>query len=758
MGTNTVNVESQSLRLDNSLKKSLIGQVLSVEMAGSSRTVFWLGHASSESDEKVSGQPARVIYQGGVEVGSYVQVIGSWHEHPKYGLQFRASSIRQRLPQTVGEIETYLVSSNAPFIDAELAQRLVATFGEKTLDIIESAPRALTAVQGIRAEDVNEISKFFRANSENVRRINELVELGVDAPTAIKLYKRYGNVALSRVKRNPYELLGGFPFFDFRLAETVASVVGFESALSRTSALIGCAIRRLESSQTGSIYELSDVIRSAQVFDSGAGDLIVARLGQPIPGVKVLFDQRHDPAVTYLTVPKYFKDAMFIVDGLAERQTIRSSIGEALKDPGLSTANEALSPLISPASFDKTLLVVQTVSIEVACDTSVELASAVSTYLDSLSGNLVSVTAVGAERIRSTTGQQSPTLHALLNDSDLNGQTTVSNWDWIIVYSADHLSATLFARLLKAVKTNCSIILIGDCGNAKTLHGRSILPDLAKFAEIHGGYVDLERELPPAPNSVVTLAKSFSGFGAQRPALLQNAESHPNTCLGQIQNQPLSAWWTNDDAHSLSVLPRLIKAAVARFTKDNVLVFSPSETGFLGFPALNDHLLNIFNPSGREGPCLSTAERLPPRIEGLALQPGDRLTLIKNVQSKIWRQGDFATITSINYERKCFSVKTSAGAEETLGYAALGRARLGWAVPPTRAPAKLPMYGIFVLDERPGIVTGETIYQALRNVQRGLMVVGPKSVWERVIEESRDIIHKAHPGILSIMFAQRDAE
>ncbi len=753
-----MNGKPQSLPFDSVSTETLNGHVVSIEMAESSITAFWLVYASSQTDEDKSERFVRVIYQGRVKVGSCVQVTGSWYVHPKYGRQFRASSILQRLPKTSSEIQTYLASSNAPCIDAELAQRLVAIFGDKTLDVIESNPGALTAVHGIQADDVEGISRYFRASSETGRRINKLVELGVDAPTAVKLYNRYGDDALGLVKRNPFELLGGFPFFDFILAETVASIVGFESALSRTSALIGCAMRRLETSQTGSVFELADVIRSAEVLDPQAEKLIVERLGQRIPGVTVLLDQRQTPAVTYLTVPKYFRDAVFIVEDLKKREATRASVGDALKVGGLSAANDALSPLVWPASFDKSLLVVQTVSIELACDTSIELASALSMYLDSLRGSLVSVTAVGAERIRSASGQQSPTLHALLNDKGLDGQMGVASWDWIVVNFADHLSATLFARLLKAVKKNCSIIMIGDCGNATTLRGRSVLPDLAKYAEDHGGFVDLEAGIPPTLSCMRTVAKSFSSIEERSPLLLRDVAAQPNAVLRQIQDQPLSAWWTSNNAHTSRVLLRLVEAAVARFTKENVIVFSPTETGLLGFPALNDQLLNVFNPSEREGSFLSVADRLPPRVEGLVLQPGDRLTLIKNVQSKIWRQGDCATITSINYERKSFGVRTSLGSEETLGYAALGRARLGWAVPPTRAPAKLPMYGIFVLDERPGIVTDEAIYQAVRNVQKGLVIVGPKKVWEGLIRQPDGFMQKSCPGILSIMLSSMDVE
>ena len=62
---------------------------------------------------------------------------GEWHNHPRFGRQFKVSSHRIVLPATVQGIQKYLGSGLVKGIGPVMASRIVKKFGEKTLEVME---------------------------------------------------------------------------------------------------------------------------------------------------------------------------------------------------------------------------------------------------------------------------------------------------------------------------------------------------------------------------------------------------------------------------------------------------------------------------------------------------------------------------------------------------------------------------------------------------------------------------------------------
>jgi exodeoxyribonuclease V alpha subunit len=81
--------------------------------------------------------------------GEHLRLQGKWTNHPKHGLQFQVEICEQILPATVAGIRRYLGSGLVRGIGPRLAERIVAHFGERTLQVIESQPELLLQVPDI---------------------------------------------------------------------------------------------------------------------------------------------------------------------------------------------------------------------------------------------------------------------------------------------------------------------------------------------------------------------------------------------------------------------------------------------------------------------------------------------------------------------------------------------------------------------------------------------------------------------------------
>jgi len=101
---------------------------------------------------KVSGFRELITVVGAapsVAAGEWLEAEGQWMVDREHGQQFKAMVIRTTYPNTVEGIEKYLGSGLVRGIGPQFAKRLVAAFGEKVFDIIETQPRLLLKVPGI---------------------------------------------------------------------------------------------------------------------------------------------------------------------------------------------------------------------------------------------------------------------------------------------------------------------------------------------------------------------------------------------------------------------------------------------------------------------------------------------------------------------------------------------------------------------------------------------------------------------------------
>src|SRR3954454_15895965 len=72
--------------------------------------------------------------------GEYIDAVGGWIIDREHGEQFRAEQLQCRPPATAEGIEKYLASGLVKGIGPVYARKIVQTFRERTLAIIDESP------------------------------------------------------------------------------------------------------------------------------------------------------------------------------------------------------------------------------------------------------------------------------------------------------------------------------------------------------------------------------------------------------------------------------------------------------------------------------------------------------------------------------------------------------------------------------------------------------------------------------------------
>ena len=159
-------------------------------------------------------------------VGESLRCFGEWIKHPQYGHQFKLERYETIRPATAAAIEKYLGSGMVKGIGPQMAKRIVAKFGDETLDVIENTPKKLTGVSGIGEKRVGMIQAAWEEQRE-IRAIMLFLQgHGVTPTFAVKIYRHYKERSIEVVEQNPYQLATDIWGIGFKSADKIAQNIG----------------------------------------------------------------------------------------------------------------------------------------------------------------------------------------------------------------------------------------------------------------------------------------------------------------------------------------------------------------------------------------------------------------------------------------------------------------------------------------------------------------------------------------------------
>jgi exodeoxyribonuclease V alpha subunit len=160
--------------------------------------------------------------------GEFVQAMGDWVQDPQFGRQFKAESLRATPQHTVEGIEKFLASGLVKGIGPHFAGKIVETFGERTLDIIDESPAFLQEVKGIGPRRLERIRQSWQQQKAVRGIIVFLQSHGIGTSRAVRIYKTYGDKALDLIRENPYRLATDVWGIGFQTADQLAARMGIE--------------------------------------------------------------------------------------------------------------------------------------------------------------------------------------------------------------------------------------------------------------------------------------------------------------------------------------------------------------------------------------------------------------------------------------------------------------------------------------------------------------------------------------------------
>ena len=658
----------------------------------------------------------------GIPEGTPIRLRGAWVDDRKFGRQLKVAGYQVRSPETLVGIEKFLGGGIIPGIGPELARRMVAKFGPRTLEIVEKEPDRLTEVDGIGASRASKISAAF-AEHRHVQDVMVFLRgHGVTAAFAGRIVRKYGKDAVRVVKENPYRLTEVWGI-GFRTADSIAEKLGWARD----------APARL---QAGLVFVLGDQVEDGHthvpenvLFDRGAEILGVAR-EKLLPALEtlerggsvtreVLGDRGRTASLAAVTQLEIEAAEAFAALCRTPARVVALDVDQAVAEVEIA-ANLQLAPqqkqAVIAAAVDKCVVVTggPGVGKTTIVRAIVELASRMRRRF-----SLAAPTGRAAKRLAESTGREAITLHRLLEYNPQTGafqrdEDAPLDADLVVVDECSMVDLALFRALVVALPPRTQLVLVGDVDQLPSVGAGAVLADvIASGAATVVRLTEIFRQA--AQSKIVTSAHLINqGEVPDLDAAASSSGAATSDFYFVSREEAVAARET--------VVEMVAERIPARFGFDRmtgVQVLAPMHRGELGTTALNVALQARLNPAGEDKPELSRGER--------AFRLGDKVMQLKNDYDRNVYNGDIGIVERVDPDAAKLWVALGDGRTAEYERADLDQLVLAYAVSVHKSQgSEYPAVVIPLATQHFMMLGRSLLYTAVTRGKRLVVIVGSR--------------------------------
>jgi helicase, recD/traA family len=532
-----------------------------------------------------------------VNIGESLEVEGEFTYDNKYGEQLNVTSYKKKLPSSVVEIERYLSSGIIATIGPKNAGYIVEKFGKKSLDIVFDETDRLIEVRGIGKKSIEKIKKSVEELRFSKNILFYLSGLGISLSLSKKIYSIFREDTLEIINENPYKLIKNVKGIGFLKADEIA----LKNNLDKTSPYrIESAIIYILTQKAinfGHVFypkeKLTEEVSSLIGIEKNLIEPIYMNL---LLSSDIVVDNSFDE-------PNIYLDYLYISESYIASKLAKMALNEDFKilfniDKEVKKSIENQSIKLSEIQID---------AIKSCFEENISIitggpGTGKTTIINTISKIFIengynillcAPTGRAAKRIEETTGIEAKTIHRMLgyipsSYDDIGhfeyNEDNPLDTDLIIIDEMSMVDVVLFEKLLRGLKDNTKLIIVGDVDQLPSVGAGNVLKDLINSNKIkYTKLIDIFRQSENS-NIIVNAHKINNG---QEPILNEKNSDF---------------FFLNTDAPSITrnivvdlISRRLPKAYGYDYSKD-IQILTQSRKGICGVFELNKLLQDILNP------------------------------------------------------------------------------------------------------------------------------------------------------------------
>ncbi|MDB5048894.1 MAG: helicase, RecD/TraA family [Fibrobacteres bacterium] len=593
--------------------------------------------------------------------GEILDLTGEWAKHDVFGEQFKASDYKLLAPDSLEAMERYLGGGVLKGVGPGMAKRLVAKFGLETFNVLDNQPERLNEVPRLTVKSKRALLEGWRDNKSMREVLYFLQAHNLSANMSERIFREYGDQAVSVLRSNPYQLADEVWGVGFLKADDIARKLGFApDSYERIKA--GLAYALSKSSEEGHVFLYRDeLMQRAQALLQCEPEKIVFTLD----GLGETSQVRNDGENRFYLPYLYHSER-----GIARRAAelsfspapiagsiIASAIagaeaafGKGRAGPGFvyseqqrggirNAVGRGMFLLTGGPGTGKTTTVLGILEVFKRAGLRVRLAAP---------------TGRAAKRLSEVTGHPASTIHRMLKYDPAQKKFTHDDisplpTDVLVVDELSMIDTVLMYALLKGVKPGTRLILIGDPDQLPSVGPGKVLAEFIRSGAVP--HLHLDRIFRQAEESLI-VANAHRIHQGIPPVTLGLPEAGDSgsggTSAGNFHFVPL-----RDAAAGADLVADLVARVLPRdFGYDprfDVQVLTPMNQGPLGTLALNQALQERLNPA-REG------DRNGIEFKDRRFRTGDKVMQLRNNYDKNVFNGDIGYISAVSKSARSVTV------------------------------------------------------------------------------------------------------
>ncbi len=611
--------------------------------------------ACLKGGEKVSG----TYFESDVShlKNSAVTLKGEWQEHVKYGKTFKFTSVHVNQDKLF-----FFLNHIIKGFTKKQVTELIETFGDKKLvDILDNDIEQLLEFKDIKEKRLKKIQASWK-KFHSMRQLGEFLspynvsgKLLATIATAMKDIKEPS----SRIKENPY-ILTNIEGIGFRRVDELALKMGIDTdADKRISSAMDYLLLNYCEQQGNSCVEkevLFSLLNELLKFHNKEilyEAILIERVNQQ--SIILMKNNRISPARLY-NAEKFLHDN-FIARSKLEFATLVPSLNKFLKNDDLKLADEQ-KRAVSLINEGIGILSLVGYAGTGKSTTSKTILNLLNVRYDEKEIMTCALSGIASQRIAETTGYKSSTIQSLLVKYEQNDEFPFSV---LLVDEASMINSSLFAKLIKKLKKDAVLIIVGDDAQLPPIGAGNILSDIltlnlipiVKLTKIYRQNEeqaialianDIRQAIVPnfkqKYDDFEFIDISIPNYYVQKKILsqakfLELKEKNLDDILAVIMQE------------AVKVIPkarlRLKNKEISSYL-NYFQVITPMKGGVLGSINLNKILQKYFNPDAKK----------MVKKGGIEFRLMDKVVHIKNENMNTWSSDDFKE-SEDSYQRRVFN-------------------------------------------------------------------------------------------------------
>ncbi len=679
---------------------------------------------------KVKGQHDLVTVLGNIMAplpGEVLEMHGEWTQHPRYGEQFKIAKYKTKVPATVYGIRKYLGSGLIKGLGPVMAERIVAKFGKKTLDIIEADIGRLSEIEGIGEKRLEMIQEAWEDQREIRDVMIFLQSYGVSSGYATKIFKQYGNGSITVVKQNPYRLADDIFGIGFLTADKIAAKLGFpKNSELRVQAGILYVLNQL--AEDGHVlYPYEPLIEKCREILEVDREIVLLAIEQIARDKKIVIEKLegdhkafadNDKGV-YLT--RFYTSETGVTNRLRMLTQVPKAAHSIETDKALSWVQQRLAIRLAKNQMEAIRWAVEKKILIITGGPGTGKTTIINAIIKIMARTGVKIllgapTGRAAKRMNEATGHVAKTIHRLLEFSFKKGGFQRSeekplNCDLLIIDETSMIDTILMYHLLKAVPVTSTLILVGDANQLPSVGAGNVLKDIIASKAVQA--IELNKIFRQARESQIIVNAHLINDGIIPSS---KTADHP-----EEGTTPKDFYFIQqeDPQQVLEIIIELTKERIPRrfgFNPvDDIQVLTPMYKGVVGAENLNRKLQDILNPR-QDG--VQRGDRFY-RIH-------DKVMQIRNNYDKEVFNGDIGKILRIDSEAQEVEISYD-GRRVAYGFGELDEVVLAYAVSVHKSQgSEYPAVVIPIVTQHYILLQRNLIYTAVTRGKKLVVMVGTR--------------------------------